>query len=208
MIEIGRFGIWDFENVFGKEITSNGPILDSWWQVHVHTNRKIRFTFRISNLLSVKTLLSVSFLSGFSGKSCQVSVCCPNFVRIYCPVSVCPDSICLDSVRCPDYVQIFWKMMSIVSVRPDKDETALSCRDFRCPCPLTSTSNDLRWPEIKQNRKKYQIEKFGSLNKLIVTIRKYRFKIFVAAVKFCCVWFETGFGTFCILVLMMSIRTF
>ena len=57
MIEIGRFGITieDFENVFGKEITSNGPILDSWWQVHVHTNRKIRFTFRISNLLSAKT---------------------------------------------------------------------------------------------------------------------------------------------------------
>ena len=57
MIEIGRFGITieDFENGFGKEITSNGPILDSWWQVHVHTNRKIRFTFRISNLLSAKT---------------------------------------------------------------------------------------------------------------------------------------------------------
>ena len=102
MIEIGRFGIWDFENVFGKEITSNGPILDSWWQVHVHTNRKIRFTFRISNLLSVKTLLSVSFLSGFSGKSCQVSVCCPNSVRIYCPVSVCPDL----SVSSPSAVRI------------------------------------------------------------------------------------------------------
>ena len=31
MIEIGRFGITieDFENGFGKEITSNGPILDS-----------------------------------------------------------------------------------------------------------------------------------------------------------------------------------
>ena len=29
VIEIGRFGIEDFENGFGKEITSNGPILDS-----------------------------------------------------------------------------------------------------------------------------------------------------------------------------------
>ena len=32
----------------------------------------------------------VRFLSGFSGKFCLVSVRCPVFVRICCPVSVCP----------------------------------------------------------------------------------------------------------------------
>ena len=36
---------------------------------------------------------------GFSGKSCPVSVCCPDSVRIFYPVSVCPDSVWLDSVR-------------------------------------------------------------------------------------------------------------
>ena len=51
----------------------------------------------------------VSFLSGFSGKSCPVSVRCPDSVRIFCQVSVCPDSACLDSVRCPDSVRIFRK---------------------------------------------------------------------------------------------------
>ena len=51
----------------------------------------------------------VSFLSGFSGKSCPVSVCCPDSVRIRCPVSVCPDSVCLDFVSFPDSVRIFGK---------------------------------------------------------------------------------------------------
>ena len=51
----------------------------------------------------------VLFLSGFSGKSCPVSVCCPDSVRIFCPVSVCPDSVCLESVRCPDSVRILRK---------------------------------------------------------------------------------------------------
>ena len=49
---------------------------------------------------------------------------------------------------------------------------------------------------------------FSFNNKLIVTIRKYRFKIFVAVVKFCCVRLKTGFGAFCILELVMSIWTF
>ena len=44
----------------------------------------------------------VLFLSGFSGKSCPVSVWCPDSVQIFCPMSVCPDFFCLDSVRCPD----------------------------------------------------------------------------------------------------------
>ena len=48
-----------------------------------------------------------------------VSIRCPNFpdrsvryldsVRILCPVSACPDSVCLDSVRCPDSVRNFVK---------------------------------------------------------------------------------------------------
>ena len=60
----------------------------------------------------------VSFLSGFSGKSCPVSVRCPDSVRIFCQVSVCPDSVCLDSVRCPDSVRIFGKQaVRCLSVR-------------------------------------------------------------------------------------------
>ena len=38
-----------------------------------------------------------------------MSVCCPGSVRIFCQVSVCPDSVCLDFVSCPDSVQIFRK---------------------------------------------------------------------------------------------------
>ena len=48
----------------------------------------------------------VRFLSGFSGKFCLVSVRCPDFVRIRCPLSVCPDFVCRDFVRCPDSVRI------------------------------------------------------------------------------------------------------
>ena len=40
----------------------------------------------------------VRFLSGFSGKFCLVSVRCPDFVRIRCQVSVCPDFVCRDSI--------------------------------------------------------------------------------------------------------------
>ena len=58
---------------------------------------------------SADSTVRVSFLSGFSGKSCPVSVCCPDSVRIFCPVSVCPDSVCLESVRCPDSVRILRK---------------------------------------------------------------------------------------------------
>ena len=166
MIEIGRFGITieDFENGFGKEITSNGPILDSWWQVHVHTNRKIRFTFRISNLLSVKT------------DNIE-----PNF----------------------DVIILSWPKTHKLFI-------------FACFMP----SNDLSWPRDPGSGwlelKKYTLNRIYTFslsnsltfNKLIVTIRKYRFKIFVAVIKFCCVRLETGFGTFCILELVMSIWTF
>ena len=67
----------------------------------------------------------VSFLSGFPGKSCPVSVCCLDFVRILCPVSVCPDFFSLDSVRWPDSVRILEKALRCLSVRSEKDETEL-----------------------------------------------------------------------------------
>ena len=97
----------------------------------------------------------VSFLPGFSGKSC--------------PVSVCPDSVCLDSVRCQDSVRIFRKKaFRCLSVRtlsvsiPSavrvlsgflkktlsavclsvRTRTRQSCPDFRCPCPPTSGHKD------------------------------------------------------------------
>ena len=42
-------------------------------------------------------------------------------------MSVCPDSVCLDSVRCPDFVRIFKKnSVRCLSVRPDRDKTELS----------------------------------------------------------------------------------
>ena len=67
----------------------------------------------------------VRFLSGFSGKFCLVSVRCPDFVRIRCPLSVCPDFVCRDSVRYPDSVSIFRKSL-------------WRCPDFYCRCPLNS----------------------------------------------------------------------
>ena len=64
----------------------------------------------------------VSFLSKFSGKSRSVSVCCPDSVWIFCPVSVCPD---------------FRKKLSDVCLS-GRTRTRQSCPDFHCPCPPTS----------------------------------------------------------------------
>ena len=50
----------------------------------------------------------VSFLSGFPGKSCQVSVCFPESVRIFCQ-----ETVRLDSVRCLDSVRILEKKLSV-----------------------------------------------------------------------------------------------
>ena len=42
-------------------------------------------------------------------------------------MSFCPDFVCLDSFRCPDFVRNFRKnAVRCPSVRPDKDETELS----------------------------------------------------------------------------------
>ena len=107
----------------------------------------------------------VSFLSGFSGKSCPVSVRCPDSVRIFCQVSVCPDSVCLDYVSCPDSVQIFRQNAVLcLSVRIFLSRSCpLSgfCRDFLkkrlsavclsgfrskivCPVPVSIFSASLR----------------------------------------------------------------
>ena len=118
-----------------------------------------------SSIFDCPCPVRVSVLSGFSGKTCPVSVCCPDSVQIFCPVSVCPDSVCLDSVRCPDSVRNFVKNpVRCLSVRmslsrfcpvsgfcPDFQRKTLSivclsgrtrarqsCPDFRCPCPPTS----------------------------------------------------------------------
>ena len=58
---------------------------------------------------SADSTVRVSFLSRFSGKSCPVSIGCLDYARILCPVSVCPDFVCLISVRCPDSVRSFVK---------------------------------------------------------------------------------------------------
>ena len=92
----------------------------------------------------------VSFLSWFFGKSCLVSVYCPDSVRIFCP-----DSVCLDFVRSPDSVQNFVKRLSDVYLSgfflsrfcPDclssRTETRQRCPDFQCSCPPISGPSDV-----------------------------------------------------------------
>ena len=72
--------------------------------------------------------LSGVCLSGFClSRFCPVSGFCPDFSKKDFPVSICPDFVCLDSVRCQDFVRIFEKnAVRCLSVRADKDETALS----------------------------------------------------------------------------------
>ena len=72
--------------------------------------------------------LSGVCLSGYClSRFCPLSGFCPEFRKKRCPVSVCPDSVCLNSVRRPDSVRNFAKNpFRCLSVRPDKDETELS----------------------------------------------------------------------------------
>ena len=55
-------------------------------------------------------------LSGFSGKSCPMSVYCPDSVLIFCQMSVCREFSCLDSARSPDSVRILEKKSCPMSV--------------------------------------------------------------------------------------------
>ena len=55
----------------------------------------------------------VSFVSGLAEKSCPVPVYCPDCVRIFCPISVCPEFVCLNSVSCLDSVRIFEKICTL-----------------------------------------------------------------------------------------------
>ena len=72
--------------------------------------------------------LSGVCLSGYClSRFCPLSGFCPEFRKKRCPVSVCPDSVYLDSVRCPYSVRNFRKnAVRCLSVRPDKDKTELS----------------------------------------------------------------------------------
>ena len=70
---------------------------------------------------STDNTVRVSFLSGFSGKSCPVSVCCPDCVWIFCL-----DSVCLDSVR------ILEKKLFVICLS-GRTRTRQSCPDFHCP---------------------------------------------------------------------------
>ena len=83
-------------------------IIHSKWQYHVSRNLWRPKSNVIPELSGQHCLgpVLVRFLSGFSGKFCLVSVRCPDFVRIRCPVSVCPDFVCRVFVRCPDSVRI------------------------------------------------------------------------------------------------------
>ena len=65
--------------------------------------------------------------------SCPCLVFCPDFPEnhVRC-LSVCPDSVCLDSVRCPDSE----KTLSVVCLS-GRTKTRQGCQ---CPCPPTSAS--------------------------------------------------------------------
>ena len=61
-----------------------------------------------------------------------MSVCCPDSVRIFYPVSACPDlsRFCPVSGFCPGSLS-------------GRIRARQSCPDFRCPCPPTSALNQI-----------------------------------------------------------------
>ncbi len=76
---------------------------------------------------SADSTVRVLSVSRFCPDFPENPVRCLSAVRILCPVSVCPDFVCLDSVRCPGFVRISRKnSVRCLSVRPDKDKTELS----------------------------------------------------------------------------------
>ena len=145
------------------------PTIHKYWQ----TKPKVRLASSFSSLCFFCFFKSLNsserkrceskfyFYSDFSDKSVR----CLDSVRIHCPVSVCPDPVCLDSVRCQDSVRIFrkkafrclsvrtlsvsilsgvrilsgflGKTLSVVCLS-GRTRTRQSCPDFRCPCPPTS----------------------------------------------------------------------
>ena len=75
-----------------------------------------------------------------------------RFVRIYCSGPVCPYSVFVDFVRCPDSVRIFRKMLSVVYIS-GRTSTRQSCPGFWYTCPPTfacTTSKILAFED--QNR--------------------------------------------------------
>jgi len=103
----------------------------------------------------------VSFLSGFSGISCPLSVCCPDFCKKDCPMSFCSDFVCLDYVRCPDSVRNFRK--NAVRCLSGRTRMRQSCPDFRCPCPPTSDTNHFDFTyglsaTLKRSHQQFQTE--------------------------------------------------
>ena len=100
----------------------------------------------------------VSFLSWFSVKSCPVSVC---------PDSVCVGSVsCLDSVLCPDSVRIIEKKLPVVCLS-GRTRTRQSCPDFHCPCPPTSELNHKSW---KCRRTRWSHKSLHLLMKFVLDI--------------------------------------
>ena len=59
---------------------------------------------------SADSTVRVLPLSRFCPDFPENHVRCLSAVRIFCPVSVCPDSVCLGFVSCPDSVRIFRKI--------------------------------------------------------------------------------------------------
>ena len=94
----------------------------------------------------------VSFFSGFSGKSCPVSVCCPDFV-------------CLDSISCPDSVRTLEKRCPLFVICWTR--TRQSCPHFHCPCPLLYFFVKSLWPKNEQKWPSWQ--KSAKVNRKVST---------------------------------------
>ena len=81
------------------------------------------------------------FLSGdFPDSCCLNSVHCPDYVRHLvkkcCPISAYQDFSCIDSIHCPDSVRIKRKLF--VVCLSGRIRTRQSCPDFCYACPPTS----------------------------------------------------------------------
>ena len=85
----------------------------------------------------------VSFQSGFPGKSCPMSVCCPYFLSGACLFGFCLTRFYQLSGFCQDFAK---KAVRCLSVRSDKDETEVNserCPDFWYDCPPTPDGQSL-----------------------------------------------------------------
>ena len=87
---------------------------------------------------------------------------CPRLVLSgFRPASVCPDSVCSDSVGCQNSVRIFKKKTLSVVCLSGRTRTRQSCLDFHNPCPPSSESRCHRWNWNSKFKLRYWFLHFG-----------------------------------------------